>query len=243
MTAKGVCNMPNFEPVVLMMDHTGAFYNPATGTGNVAHLNTPELDQSSNDHALGELVEAVSKSPCWSSTAIFVIEDDSQNGPDHVDAHRSIGFIASPWVRSNSIVRTNYNTTSMLRTIEEILGVEPLGLEDATAEPMSDVFTTKPNLAQYKAIIPLDLCANGVDPTLVPGCSDPSALKSKAYRLQHAAGWWARQSDLNHLVWDGPDKNDPVVYNRILWNGVMGDKPYPNETAALGSTGDSDETK
>jgi YVTN family beta-propeller protein len=235
MTKGGVCNMPSFEPVVLMMDHTGDF------STQVAHLNTPELEVSSNDHAVGQLIDAVSHSPCWSSTAVFVIEDDSQNGPDHVDAHRSPGFIASPWVRSNSIVHTNYNTTSMLRTIEDILGVEPLGLQDATAEPMSDAFTTRPNLQPYNVIIPGALCQAPVDPTLVPGCSKPSSLKSKAYRSLHAGTWWQHQSDENHLVWNAPDKNDPSIYNQLLWTGIMGDKPYPSETAPMSATRDPDD--
>jgi DNA-binding beta-propeller fold protein YncE len=237
MTKGGVCNLPNFEPLLLMMDHTGNF---AT---QVAHLNTPELEVSSNDHAVGQVIDAVSHSPCWSSTAIFIIEDDSQNGPDHVDAHRSVGFIASPWVRSNSIVHTNYNTTSMLRTIEDILGVQPLGLQDATAEPMSDAFSTTPNLQPYSAIIPGDLCQSPVDPALVPGCSSPSARKSKAYRPLHAGAWWQHQSDANYLVWNAPDKNDASIYNTLLWNGIKGSTPYPSASAPSSARIDSDDAR
>jgi len=239
MTTAGVCAMPNFEPLLLMMDHTGSFKT------QVAHLNTPELEVSSNDHAVGQVIDAVSNSPCWSSTAIFVIEDDSQNGPDHVDAHRSIAFVASPWVRPHSIVHTNYNTTSMLRTIEDILGVQPLGLQDATAEPMSDIFAMTPNLQPYTVIVPSDLCQAPVDPTLVPACSNPNALKSQAYRSAHSGTWWEQQSQANHLVWNGPDKNDASLYNRLLWTGIMGDKPYPPNAGASDFAGsrDSDDGK
>jgi YVTN family beta-propeller protein len=240
MTAKGVCSMPNFESLLLMMDHTGDYYNPMTGTGNVAHLETPDQEQSSNDHSVGLVIDALSHSPCWPSTAVFIIEDDSQNGPDHVDAHRSIGFVVSPWVRTNSLVHTNYNTTSMLRTIEDILGVEPLGLQDATAEPMSDVFTMQPNLQPYSMIIPGALCVPPVLSTLVPACFNPGARKSQPYIPLHAGAWWAQQSEADHLVWNGPDKNDPAVYNQLLWTGMMGDKPYPGEIGTSSATRDSD---
>ena len=237
MTKNGVCNMPNFEPLLLMMDHTGDFATQA------AHLNTPELEVSSNDHAVGQVIDAVSHSACWSSTAVFIIEDDSQNGPDHVDAHRSVAFIASPWVRTNAIVHTNYNTTSMLRTIEDLLGVQPLGLQDATAEPMSDVFATKPNLQPYNAIVPGDLCRSPVDPKLAPACFNPSARKSSAYRPLHAGAWWERQSQENHLVWNAPDRNDPAVYNKLLWTGIMGDKPYPAAAGSQEASRDSESSR
>ena len=218
-------NLPTFEPLLLMMDHTGNF---AT---QVAHLNTPELEVSSNDHAVGEVIDAVSHSPYWSSTAIFVIEDDSQNGDDHVDAHRSVAFIASPWVNSDSVVHTNYNTDSMLRTMEDIMGIAPLGLTDANAEPMSDAFTRTPNLQPYDAIIPGALCAAPVDPTLVPTCFNPSARKSPAYHSLHTGAWWQQQSDANHLVWNAPDRNDPALYNRLLWLGIKGgDKAHPGSS-------------
>ena len=235
MTKNGVCGMPSFEPLLLMMDHTGNF------STQVAKLNTPELEVSSNDHAVGQVIDALSHSPCWSSTAVFVIEDDSQNGPDHVDAHRSIAFVASPWVRTNSLVHTNYNTTSMLRTIEDILGVKPLGLQDSTAEPMSDVFTTTPNLQPYSTIVPGDLCQPPVDPTLVPACFNPAARKSKAYRPLHAGAWWQHQSDANHLVWNAPDKNNAAVYNRLLWAGVKGDAPYPGSDLRASADRDADD--
>src|SRR5439155_10886162 len=103
-----------------------------------------------NDLALGRLVEAVSKSPYWKETAIFVIEDDAQNGADHVDAHRTIGLVISPYVRRRHLDSTQYGTVSMLRTIELILGLPPLSQFDAAATPMFESFSDKPDLAPYQ---------------------------------------------------------------------------------------------
>ena len=113
---------------------------------------------------------AVSHSPFWKDTAIFVIEDDSQDGPDHVDAHRSVVQVISAYTRPGAVVHTRYDTTSMLRTMEDILGISPLGLNDANARPMSDVFADTPDLRPYDAIVPGVLCGKPVDPTLAPSC-------------------------------------------------------------------------
>ena len=91
---------------------------------------------ASNDLALGRLVEAVSHSKYWPETAIFVIEDDAQNGPDHVDAHRTVGLVISPYVKRKALDSTQYTTVSMMRTMELILGLEPLSQFDAAAKPM-----------------------------------------------------------------------------------------------------------
>src|SRR2546426_975830 len=91
-----------------------------------------------NDYALGRIVEAVSNSPFWSQTAIFVLEDDAQNGPDHVDSHRSPGFVLSAWSKRGFVDSTHYTTASMLRTIELILGLRPMTQFDAAATPMGN---------------------------------------------------------------------------------------------------------
>lgn len=230
-------NLPSFEVLTLMMNHTGNY-----GT-NVANLNTPELDQSSNDHAVGQLIDAVSHSPYWASTAIFITEDDAQDGPDHVDSHRSTAFVVSPYVAHNSVVHTNYNTDSMLHTMEDLLGVNYLGFNDANAEPMSDVFATQPDLQPYDAIIPGSLCLPPVDPTLVPACSSPNAKKSKAYRSLHNGAWWESQSRAHHMVWNGPDKNDSAISNRLLWEGVVGTTPPDEAPSADAPAHDLDDAK
>lgn len=112
---------------------------------------TPFASMADNDAALGQIVQAVSNSKFWPHTAIFVLEDDAQNGPDHVDSHRSPAFIISPYTRRGAIDSTFYNTTSMLRTIEQILKPPPLTHYDATSPAMRTAFQAKPDLTPYVA--------------------------------------------------------------------------------------------
>jgi YVTN family beta-propeller protein len=214
-------DLPSFEMVDFMEDHFGNF-----GT-NAANLENPLAQMASNDYAVGRLVEAVSNSPYWQSTAIFVVEDDAQNGPDHVDAHRSTVFIASPYVNSGSVVHTMYNSTSVLRTIEDILGVGHLGLNDANAVPMSDVFIQQPNLQPYIAPIPGILCEPPVDPALVPECKNPGNRPiTAAVKPLHDGAWWAQAT--KGFNFKHPDMVNSDLFNRVLWKGIMGDdKPYP----------------
>ena len=213
--------LPNFEMVDFMEDHFGNF------SSNAATLENPLSQFASNDYAVGRLVEAVSNSPYWKDTAIFVVEDDAQNGPDHVDAHRSTVFIASPYTISGAVIHTNYNSTNVVRTIEDILGVNYLGLNDANAVPMSDVFTMRPNLQPYTAPIPGILCQAPVDPTLVPECNNPGSRPiTAAVKPLHDGAWWARAT--KGFNFKHPDMINADLFNRILWKGIMGDdKPYP----------------
>ncbi|MGA7920563.1 MAG: alkaline phosphatase family protein [Candidatus Acidiferrales bacterium] len=214
-------NLPNFEMVDFMEDHFGNF------STNAASLENPLAQMASNDYALGRLVEAVSKSPYWKDTAIFVVEDDAQNGPDHVDAHRSTVFIASPYTKSGAVIHTNYNSTNVVRTIEDILGTDYLGLNDANAKPMSDVFTEERDLQPYVAPIPGILCQPPVDPTLVPECKDPGNRPvTAAVKSLHDGAWWAQAT--KGFNFSHPDLINADLFNRILWKGTMGDnKPYP----------------
>jgi hypothetical protein len=135
-------NLPTVEFVRLPNDH-----NAGTKTG----APTPRAYTADNDWALGRLVEAVSNSPYWPNTAIFVTEDDAQDGPDHVDAHRTVAEVISPYTHTGRVDSTFYSTASMLRTIELIVGLHPLTQFDAYATPMLAAFTNKPNLARYTA--------------------------------------------------------------------------------------------
>jgi hypothetical protein len=214
-------NLPNFEMVDFMEDHFGNF------SSNAANLENPLAQFASNDYAVGRLVEAVSNSPYWKDTAIFVVEDDAQNGPDHVDAHRSTVFIASPYTNSGAVIHTNYNSTNVVRTIEDILGVNYLGLNDANAVPMSDVFIKEPNLQPYVAPIPGILCQPPVDPTLVPECKNPGKRPvTVAIKSLHDGTWWAQAT--KGFNFKHPDMINSDLFNRILWKGIMGDdKPFP----------------
>jgi len=221
-------NLPNFEMVDFMEDHFGNF------SSNAANLENPLAQMASNDYAVGRLVEAVSQSPYWKDTAIFVVEDDAQNGPDHVDAHRSTVFVVSPYTQSGAVIHTNYNSTNVVRTIEDILGVSYLGLNDANARPMSDVFIRQPNLQPYVAPIPGILCEPPVDPTLVPECKNPGSRPvTAAVKPLHDGAWWANAT--KGFNFKHPDMVNADLFNRILWRGIMGDdKPYPGVQQAKG---------
>lgn len=143
-------SMPRLILVRLGNDHTSG-----TTPGKIA----PLAAMADNDYALGLIVEAVSHSRFWATTAVFVVEDDAQNGPDHVDSHRSPAFVISPYVKRHRVDGTMYNTASVLRTIELLLGLRPMTHFDAGARPMTSVFESTPDLASYlveKPRIPLD---------------------------------------------------------------------------------------
>lgn len=169
---------------------------------------TPTAMVADNDLALGRIVEAVSRSPVWRDTAIFAIEDDAQNGPDHVDAHRTVCLVASPYAARGIVDHTIYSTVSMLRTVELILGLAPMSQFDAAATPMLAAFTDTPAAAPYSALRPKH-ALNDVN--------QPSA-----YRAGEA------------LALDRPDESDEQVLNAILWHAIKGpEAPMPRAKTAF----------
>jgi len=212
--------LPALTLLRLAHDHFGSSSNAILG------INTPSLQISDNDYAIGKVVETISHSPAWKDTAIFIIEDDSQNGPDHIDSHRSMGYVISAYTKRGVVVSTNYNTVSMLRTMEDILGIGYISTTDANAEPMSDVFTQTPDLTPYQAIVPGDLCALPQGPNLIPACNDSSVQKTAVLPSLHDGKWWAAATKgFNFGV---EDKLDVAEFNRILWAGIKGNNvSYP----------------
>jgi YVTN family beta-propeller protein len=173
-------------------------------------LPTPKAMVADNDLALGRIVEAVSRSPIWPATAIFVIEDDAQNGPDHVDAHRTVCLVASPYARRGYVDHTMYSTVSMLRSLELILGLPPMSQFDAAATPMFAAFTDAPTLAPYQALTPTQPLGerNGPD----------------AYRAE----------DSLRLALERADEADEAAFNAILWHAIKGpDVPMPPARTAF----------
>jgi len=217
--------LPNLSLVRLPHDHFGS-----TSTA-IAGLHTPSLEMSDNDYAIGRLVDYISHSQYWHNTAIFILEDDSQSGGDHVDSHRSFAFVISPYSKRAVTISTNYNTVNVLRTMEDLLGIDHLNQSDANAAPMSDVFTETANFTPYNAIIPGSLCASPVDPNLVPACKSAGAKISPRMRELHDAAWWAGK--FAGLNFRDADRNDAETFNRILWEGTMGDLPYPTQRSGL----------
>jgi YVTN family beta-propeller protein len=214
-----VNGLPSLSLVRLPHDHFGS-----TSTA-IAGLNTPSLQMADNDYAIGRLVETISHSQYWKNTAIFILEDDSQSGGDHIDSHRSFVYVISPYSQRGVTISTNYNTVNVLRTIEDLLGIDHLNLSDANAAPMADVFTRTPDFTPYNAIIPGNLCAPPVDPNLVPACKSPSAQISSKTPELHDAAWWAEK--LKTFDFRDADRIDAEAFNRVLWEGNMGDAPYP----------------
>jgi hypothetical protein len=146
-------HLPNLIVMTLPTDHT---------TGGAAGYPTDVAEVADNDLAVGRLVDAVSHSPYWSSTALFFVEDDSQNGVDHVDGHRSIAFVASPYIRRHQVNHSYYTQLSMVRTIEDLLGLPPMNQHDGLAVPMTDAFTDGPDSTAFDVMpnqIPLDMLA------------------------------------------------------------------------------------
>ncbi|HLW81920.1 MAG TPA: bifunctional YncE family protein/alkaline phosphatase family protein [Candidatus Acidoferrales bacterium] len=205
--------MPNLELVRLMRDHTGDFAEAIDGTGTV------EAEVSDNDYAVGKLVEAVAHSPFANSTIVITVEDDAQNGPDHVDAHRSPALVAGAYVKQGAVVSTHYTTVNMLRTIEDILGMKPMGINDDVAKPMADMFTTEYKPWTYTATVPQVLYS-----TQLPVGKPPAGAALMKPR-RDAAYWAAKTKGMDFTV---EDHIDSAKFNRIMWRGLEGKNvPYP----------------
>jgi YVTN family beta-propeller protein len=185
---------PNFMVMSLGEDHT---------SGLAPGAFSPTAQVGSNDQALGRMVEAISRSRFWKETAIFVIEDDAQNGPDHVDAHRTVGLVVSPWFKRGAVDSTMYTTSSFVRTIELILGLPPMTQFDTAATPLYASFTTE---AAFDAI-----------PSLGPR-TDLTVRNPRT-----GAGAVASMK----LDFSDYDRADPDELNRILWNALRPGEPMP----------------
>ena len=182
---------------------------------------TPRAMVADNDLALGKVVEAVSKSRFWSQTAIFVVQDDAQNGPDHVDAHRTVAMVASPYAaRAGRVVSTMYSTAGMLRTMELILGLPPMSQFDAAATPMYDCFTATPDATPFEcqeATWPLD-------------------------EMNKQTAWGADASE--KMDFSREDAADDLLLNEIVWKSVKGadsEMPLPRRAAFVRVHADDDD--
>ena len=211
--------LPAFEMVRFMHDHTGNFGTAIDG------VNTPELQQADNDYAVGLLVDKIAHSPYAGNTLVFVTEDDSQDGPDHIDTHRSTAYIVGPYVKQGSVDSTRYSTVSMLRTMTDILGLEQLDVQIASTPPMADVFDITQASWTYEAVPALSLITNTQLPILNKDDVIKRARLNGAASLRHDAAWWT--ANTKQFDFSKEDQNDEAAYNRVLWQGTMGDQPYP----------------
>ena len=205
-------DLPSLEMIRgLSHDHTGSF---STALGGV---NTPELQQADNDYAVGLLVQAVAHSPYAKDTLIIIIEDDSQDGADHIDSHRATTYFVGPYVKQHAVVSTRYSQTSVLRTIEDIFGTEHINLNTYYARPMADVFDIKSSGKwTFNAVAStlLKLTTLGLDPNKVKFAAGPDLKPS------HDAQYWAEKT--RGFDFSGEDRVPAELYNKILWDGLKG---------------------
>jgi hypothetical protein len=223
---RSVGNLPSLTLVRFMHDHTGNYAVAIDG------VNTPDLEVADNDYAVGLLVQKIANSPYANNTLIFAIEDDAQDGGDHVDSHRSTAYVVGPYVKRGAVVSTRYNTIDLLRTMEEVLGLPPMNLNDALARPMADIFNTTPSPWSFTAA-PSALLYN----TSLP--LPPKRAGLTVPKPPHDAKYWARVT--KGMDFSTEDRLDPVNFNRILWKGMMGNKPYPAGLAGIEPRQDREE--
>jgi hypothetical protein len=189
-------NLPDLVIMLLPIDHTN---------GTSPNFPTPRAMVADNDLALGRIVEAISKSRYWKESVILVTEDDSQNGLDHVDGHRTVGMAIGPHVRRKAVDTSLYTTISMFRTIEQILGLPPLNQYDLAAEPMFSAFTATPDFAPYTALpnrISLDEMNRPV--AVLRGLERELAIAS------------------TRMDFSEPDAAPEDLLNRVIWHSVKG---------------------
>jgi hypothetical protein len=155
-----------------------------------------------------------------------VVEDDAQNGPDHVDAHRTVACVIGPYVRQRALVSKRFNTVSMLRTIEEVLGIKPLGIYDAVQPPMAEIFSNRQVSWTYTAKVPAALRSTKLPLPPAPAVSGGEV--EAPFKPRHDASYWAQQTA--GFDFSAEDKLDAEQFNRVLWKGLMGeDRPYPGD--------------
>lgn len=182
--------VPHLNYLVNVDDHT---------QGTAPNQRTPQAMMASSDWGFGQFVDEISHSSIWRQSAIFAIEDDAQEGYDHVDAHRTVAFAISPYSPRGAVISTRYDQLSVLRSIEILLGLRPLGLADALATPMYDAFTATPSNAEpYTAIVP------GIDMTAMNSASSPAAALSARLDLSQ------------------PDRVPQRLLDTIDWSAVHG---------------------
>jgi hypothetical protein len=198
------------------------------GEGTSPAYPTPRAMMADNDLALGRVVEAVSKSPQWKETCIFVIEDDAQSGPDHVDGHRTVFMAISPYTKRRYVDSSFYTTTGMIRSIELMLGLDAMNKFDALSDPMVDCFSDTLDLTPYT-------------PTRNNVALDERNPSRKTKKVTAADLYWLEKTE--SLAWCKLDAADPYWLNRFNWYSIFkGTRPYPERPGeAPGQAEDDDD--
>ena len=187
-------------------------------------VNTPETQQADNDLSVGLLVQAVSESPYARDTLIIVTEDDCQDGPNHVDSHRATAYVVGAYVKQGAVVSTPYSQVNALRTIEDVLGTEHLNLNTAFQRPMTDAFDVNSSgawiyQAEASTVLKTTMLAKAPGGLGAPFASGPDV------KPKHGARYWAKVT--SGFDFSEADIVSPARFNKILWRGLMGSRPYP----------------
>jgi len=213
--------LPNLVFLRYMRDHMGAFGASLAGTG------TPEAQQADNDYAVGKTLQMLANSQNYSgNTLVMVLEDDAQDGPDHMDAHRSTAYVVGPYVKQSAVVSTRYSTVNMVRTIEDVLGLQHLNLNTAYQRPMTDVFDITQGPAwSYSPVVSTALRSSTLTLTMGEGkegaqfAEGPDVIPTQppAYWTYHTRGF----------DFSGEDRAPANLFNEVVWEGMTGSKAYP----------------
>ena len=216
--AKGA--LPNLTLLRLPHDHTGNFGRGLDG------VDTVETELADNDYALGLVVQTVAESPFAKDTLVFVIEDDAQDGPDHVSARRTLAFVAGPYVRQHAVVSRPYTTVNFMRTIEDVLGLAPMSMNDSLARPMTEIFDPHQASWSYRAEVPAVLRTTALP---LPGQTAQAGATGLCRPLRSAAYWAQAMAGLNFEV---EDHLDTPRFNQALWTGMTGEDTVPEPSGA-----------
>jgi len=230
-------NLPSLEMIRgLSHDHTGSFGSALGG------VNTPELQQADNDYAVGLLVQAVANSPYAKDTLIIIIEDDCQDGADHVDSHRATTYFVGPYVKTHAVVSTPYSQPNVLRTIEDILGTEHINLNTYYARAMANVFDTESSGKwTFRAVASQLLNPLLTTPTSQGGLgfSNVQFALGTSVKPTHSAQYWANKT--RGFDFSGEDRVPAQLYNKILWEGIKGTPAPATKTHFAKIDDDGDE--
>lgn len=214
-------NLPSLTLLRLNHDHMGSF-----GTA-LAGVNTPEKQQADNDLAMGKVLAAVAHSPYAKDTLFIIMEDDCQDGPDHVDSHRATAYVVGPYVKQHTVVSTRYSQVNALRTVEDILGLQHINLLTASQSPMTDVFditrspfwTYNPVASTILSTTQLSLADIGVQ-----------FAEGPVLHSQHDSAYWAKAT--RGFDFSAEDRVPPRLFNEVIWQGTMNGTAYPGPRSA-----------
>jgi DNA-binding beta-propeller fold protein YncE len=210
-------DLPALTLLRLAHDHTGNFDRGIDG------INTVEAELADNDYAVGLVAQTIAESRFAKDTLIFVIEDDAQDGPDHVSSRRTTAYVVGPYVRQHAVISTPYTTVNFVRTIEDVLGIQPMAMNDALARPMADIFDLGQTSWSFRAA-PSEVLRQQTQLPLPARTAEAETPRPACQPVRTAAYWAKAMAGLDFAE---EDRLDTPRYNRALWIGMTGQKAMP----------------